>query len=104
MIVLLLALFTGQALAQKITVAPTLLWFAGCLIVALCVLDGGPQALADRFTYVPLLGIFVAFAWTLPPWPVLVPAAAAAVVAYALVTRAQLPVWHDATTLFLRPR
>jgi hypothetical protein len=32
------------------TVAPTLLWFAGCLIAALCVLDGGPQALADRFT------------------------------------------------------
>jgi len=32
------------------TVAPTLLWFAGCLIVALCVIDGGPRALADRFT------------------------------------------------------
>jgi lysophospholipase L1-like esterase len=32
------------------TVAPTLLWFAGCLVVALWLLDGGVQALADRFT------------------------------------------------------
>jgi len=32
------------------TIAPVLLWFVGCLVVALCVLDGGVQALADRFT------------------------------------------------------
>ncbi|MEO7732473.1 MAG: GDSL-type esterase/lipase family protein [Kofleriaceae bacterium] len=32
------------------TVGPTLLWFSGCLIVALCVLDGGVSAVADRFT------------------------------------------------------
>ena len=32
------------------TVAPTLLWFAGCLIVALVVYDGDVQAVADRFT------------------------------------------------------
>jgi len=32
------------------TVAPTLLWFAGCLVVGLCVLDGGVRAVADRLT------------------------------------------------------
>jgi lysophospholipase L1-like esterase len=32
------------------TIAPVLLWFSGCLITALCVLDGGVQAVADRFT------------------------------------------------------
>jgi len=32
------------------TVAPTLLWFTTCLVVALCLLDGGVGALADRFT------------------------------------------------------
>jgi lysophospholipase L1-like esterase len=32
------------------TVGPALLWFAGCLIVALCVFDGGVEVLADRFT------------------------------------------------------
>jgi lysophospholipase L1-like esterase len=32
------------------TIGPTLLWFSGCLIALLCVLDGGVEVLADRFT------------------------------------------------------
>jgi hypothetical protein len=32
------------------TVAPTFLWFAGCMVVALYVFDGDVQALAGRFT------------------------------------------------------
>jgi len=35
------------------TVAPTLLWFAGCLMAGLYVLDGGVQAVADRLTARP---------------------------------------------------
>ncbi|HEX7840564.1 MAG TPA: GDSL-type esterase/lipase family protein [Kofleriaceae bacterium] len=31
------------------TIAPVLLWFTGCVVVALVVLDGGVGALADRF-------------------------------------------------------
>jgi lysophospholipase L1-like esterase len=31
------------------TIAPVLLWFCGCLVAALCVLDGGVDAIADRF-------------------------------------------------------
>src|SRR5437764_615094 len=31
------------------TIAPVLLWFCGCLIAALCVLDGGVDAIAGRF-------------------------------------------------------
>ena len=31
------------------TIAPVLLWFAGALVVALCLVDGGVGALADRF-------------------------------------------------------
>jgi lysophospholipase L1-like esterase len=31
------------------TIAPAVLWFAGSLVVALCVFDGGVGALADRF-------------------------------------------------------
>jgi lysophospholipase L1-like esterase len=32
------------------TIAPVILWFAGCMVVALFVFDGGVHALADRFT------------------------------------------------------
>jgi Tfp pilus assembly protein PilF len=76
------------------------LWYLGTLVPVIGLVQAGEQALADRFTYVPLLGVFMAVAWALPPWPLLVPAAAGALVAYALVTRAQLPVWRDAATLF----
>ena len=31
------------------TIAPVLLWFCGCLVAALCVLDGGVDSIADRF-------------------------------------------------------
>ncbi|MEJ7604650.1 MAG: GDSL-type esterase/lipase family protein [Kofleriaceae bacterium] len=32
------------------TIAPTLAWFGGALVVALCIFDGGVQAIADRLT------------------------------------------------------
>jgi Tfp pilus assembly protein PilF len=76
------------------------LWYLGTLVPVIGLVQAGEQAMADRFTYVPLLGVFIAVAWALPPWPVLATAAATAVVACALVTRAQLPVWRDATTVF----
>jgi Tfp pilus assembly protein PilF len=76
------------------------LWYLGTLVPVIGLVQAGEQAMADRFTYVPLLGVFIAVAWALPPWPVLAAAAAAAVVAYAFVTRAQLPIWRDATTVF----
>ena len=30
------------------TIAPTILWFGAALVTAVCILDGGPQAVADR--------------------------------------------------------
>ena len=76
------------------------LWYLGTLVPVIGLVQAGEQGMADRFTYVPLLGVFVAVAWALPPWPILVPVVAAAVIALVLRTRAQLPVWQDATTLF----
>ena len=100
---LVLVLITAVALLTRRS-RPYLLvgwlWYLGTLVPVIGLVQAGEQAMADRFTYVPLLGIFVAAAWALPQWPILVPAVAAALVAYALYTRAQLPVWRDATTLF----
>jgi tetratricopeptide (TPR) repeat protein len=76
------------------------LWYVGTLVPVIGLLQAGEQAMADRFTYVPLLGIFVAVAWMLPARPILVPAVAAVLVAYVWNTRTQLPNWQDATTLF----
>jgi hypothetical protein len=39
------------------------LWFLGTLFPVIGIIQVGSQAMADRYTYVPLVGIFVAIAW-----------------------------------------
>ena len=64
----------------------------------------GGQGMADRYTYLPLVGIFVVVVWGLADMPVarpaLVAAACVAIAAYALVAHRQLQVWRDSTALW----
>src|SRR6185436_6905123 len=71
----------------------------------------GAQAYADRYAYVPLIGVFIAIAWsavrvtsTRPVFWRRASAAAgvATIAALSLVTRAQLPYWRDSVSLFER--
>jgi tetratricopeptide (TPR) repeat protein len=39
------------------------LWFLGTLVPVIGLVQIGPQGLADRYTYVPLIGQFIALAW-----------------------------------------
>ena len=39
------------------------LWFLGMLVPVSGLVQAGPQAMADRYTYLPLVGIFVAVTW-----------------------------------------
>jgi hypothetical protein len=43
------------------------LWFLGTLVPVIGLVQVGPQALADRYTYVPLIGVFVMVAWGIRP-------------------------------------
>jgi tetratricopeptide (TPR) repeat protein len=40
------------------------LWYLGTLVPVIGFVQVGKQAMADRYTYVPLIGIFIAVAWT----------------------------------------
>jgi tetratricopeptide (TPR) repeat protein len=40
------------------------LWFCGMLVPVLGLVQAGGQAMADRYTYLPLVGIFVALVWS----------------------------------------
>jgi type IV pilus biogenesis/stability protein PilW len=45
-------------------------WFLGTLFPVLGLVQIGGQAMADRYSYVPLIGLFTAIAWSIPsPWP-----------------------------------
>ena len=39
------------------------LWYLGTLVPVIGLVQVGPQALADRYTYVPLLGVFILAVW-----------------------------------------
>lgn len=84
------------------------LWFLGTLVPVIGVVRLGTAHVADRFTYVPLLGLFVLAAWGAADlaaalrFPKAAAAACAVLVAGACgaATRAQLRYWRSSETLF----
>jgi Tfp pilus assembly protein PilF len=83
-------------------------WFVVTLVPVIGIVQVGTQATADRYTYVPLIGLFVMAAWggrdLLHRWPahrVALPAAAMAILlACTVLTRAQVPTWKDGWSMW----
>jgi tetratricopeptide (TPR) repeat protein len=44
------------------------LWYLGTLVPVVGLVQVGEQAMADRYTYVPLIGLFIIIAWGLADW------------------------------------
>lgn len=83
------------------------LWYLGTLLPVIGIVQVGTQAMADRYAYVPAIGLFVALSWgaaaLAPRRPLsraLAVAAAAALVALAVRTSQQVRVWRDSLSLF----
>ncbi len=84
------------------------LWFLGMLVPVIGIVQAGLQSLADRYTYLPLLGIFMLVIWWLadlaqqfPRWQLSIQSAgAAAVAACAIISARQTTFWNSTTALF----
>ncbi|MBY0277813.1 tetratricopeptide repeat protein [Candidatus Binatia bacterium] len=84
------------------------LWYLGTLLPVIGVVKAGDQAMADRFTYLPAIGIFLAATWALADAAArdprarraLAPAALIVLATCLLTTRAQVRHWRDSVTLF----
>jgi hypothetical protein len=84
------------------------LWYLAVLTPVSGLLQVGVHAVADRFTYLPMIGLSIMIAWAIPqrvtlPMAVRVAAGAAALaacVAMSMATRAHLPIWRDNITLW----
>jgi tetratricopeptide (TPR) repeat protein len=110
---IILIVITGVAIWQ-VRVRPWIavgwLWYLGTLVPVIGLVQVGTQAMADRYTYVPMLGIGVALVWTARdlatrwsvPSPVCALGAIAAILASIVLTRAQIGYWKDSETLFRR--
>ena len=87
------------------------LWYIGTLVPMIGLVQTGAHALADRFTYVPLIGIFIIIAWGVPDllalgrverrYSRLLPALAGAVTVLLMVcTWIQVGYWRSSVTVF----
>ena len=84
------------------------LWFVGTLVPVIGLIQVGDQAYADRYTYIPLVGLFVAIVWGIADaslrfrWPVFALRATgvAGLIVCAGVTSAQVNHWRNTETLF----
>lgn len=83
-------------------------WYIGTLVPVIGIVQVGSQSMADRYTYVPLIGVFMAAAWGLSDLfermhirKTLVAAVAMAVIAVlAWSAWIQAGLWKDSETLF----
>jgi len=82
-------------------------WFVGTLVPVIGLVQVGNQSMADRYTYLPLIGIFMIAAWGLAamcaswrlPKPVAGILAVVLLTACGLRTRDQIGYWQDSGTL-----
>jgi protein O-mannosyl-transferase len=87
-------------------------FFAVTLLPVIGIVQVGLQAMADRYAYVPLIGLFIIVVWELSEaaarWRVPVAAqtvaATLAAVALSVVTVIQIGYWRDSVTLFTHAR
>ncbi len=88
------------------------LWFLGTLVPMIGIVQIGDQSMADRYAYLPVVGIFLALAWgaaeikqkAAPGVPIIKPAIAVAaalvVLTLGVLTYRQLDYWRNGETLW----
>ena len=83
------------------------LWFLGVLVPTIGLVQAHVQAMADRFAYVPVIGVFTMLVWSVADlaarWPqrqwVLPSAAGLALIACVVMSSLQLRYWRNSLTL-----
>ena len=103
---------TGWAIARRAErpyVFVGWVWFLVSLVPVIGLVQVGEQAHADRYTYLPMIGLLIALVWGLLPWverggavAARVTAAAVLVIVAVLVhrTRVQVAVWEDPRAIY----
>jgi tetratricopeptide (TPR) repeat protein len=107
---LLLVVITGLVILQVRTRGYLFVgwtWYIVTLLPVIGLVQVGNQAMADRYTYIPLIGLFIMIAWGAQELlanynfrkPVLAVAATASVIAMSVVTYVNLGYWQNSETV-----
>jgi len=84
------------------------LWYTGTLVPVIGILQAGAQAMADRYTYIPLIGLFIIVAWgvsdLLKKWhyrkEILLVSSALVILCLSIKTWTQVGYWQNSFTLY----
>lgn len=84
------------------------LWYLVALVPMIGIVQVGEQAMADRYTYIPFLGLFLIACWGIAEWAARVKVsttwlaafAAAILSVFSVLTYRQIERWHDSITLW----
>jgi tetratricopeptide (TPR) repeat protein len=84
------------------------LWYLGTLVPVIGLVQVGSQAMADRYTYIPLIGLFIMMAKGIPNilagWcyrrTILAISSAILFSSFIIITRGQVQHWSNSITLF----
>jgi Tfp pilus assembly protein PilF len=84
------------------------LWYLGTLVPVIGLVQVGSQAMADRYTYIPMIGISIIFAWSLAELAVIRPRLKPAIVTltfvvlvmFAFTAKVQVGHWRNSTSLY----
>lgn len=83
-------------------------WYLGTMVPMIGLVQVGNQAMADRYTYLPMVGIFILAVWAIAEWagthqgwgPYVAGVGIFILLGFSAVTRAQLTYWHDDASLW----
>lgn len=103
-----ISFFTVQSIKQHPYFIVGWLWFLGTLVPVIGLVQVGVQSMADRYTYIPLIGLFIIIAWgaseffnqwrhkqlLLATFIILIPSVLAA------ITWKEIGYWKNSITLF----
>jgi protein O-mannosyl-transferase len=82
-------------------------WYVGTLVPVIGIVQAGGQAMADRYTYIPLIGLFIMVAWGIPDllkkWnhrkEILLVSSVLSILCLSIITWTQVCYWQNSITL-----
>ena len=107
---LLLLVITGLVISRRRSryLVVGWFWFLGTLVPMIGLVQVGAQAMADRYAYLPLVGLFIMICWGVSDWAEqwhfspawLAAPSLAALLALTVVAHRQIGYWSDNVTLW----
>lgn len=95
-----ITIFAVRAARTRPHLAVGWLWFLGTLVPVIGLVQVGMQARADRYLYVPMVGLGIMLAWSAPRVKAMAGAGVAVCIGFASVTVVQAGYWRNSESLF----